>query len=199
MKGKNLVRLLIPALVLLLLIGIATPVLACSSKRTYSFVSIGYPGNPGTSIVSNNKEFIKGEITTGVDYGYPWGIDSWSHIGNSVFDLTTYTGNSVGVFTKTFQKGTLEIFGTAKLDGLGYFSYNGPMISAQGKDSQGNNIQIKITNGEQFAGLLVHGEGTGQGIIDHHFVTTSEKVTGLVIEVGPLTGDSLYVGTGTYE
>ena len=198
MNTKKIIRLLIPTITLLLLIGIATPVLACTPKGTYMFVSIGYPGNPGTNVVSNNEEHIKGEVTTGVDYGYPWGTDSWSHIGNSVFDLTSYMGSSVGVFTKTFQKGTLVVFGTASLDGLGYYTYYGPMITAQGKDSQGNSIQVKISNGEQFAGLLVHGLGNGEGIIDHHLVTTSEKVTGLIIELGPLTGDSLYVGMGTY-
>jgi hypothetical protein len=195
------VRFLIPTLALIILMAVAGPALACKTNPTYTVGSISYPdpNKPGTTVINGNIQTITGSVSTGTDYGYPWGSDSLRQVGNSVFDLTTRTGTANSCIHKTFQKGHLEIYTTNKLTGLGAYIYNGPAFTATGKDSQGNTVQVAVTSGASFYGLLITGTGTGHGTIDHHHVEIKETVTGVLVLAGPLKGDTLVSGTGTYS
>jgi hypothetical protein len=195
------VRFLIPTLALLILMAIAAPALACKPNPTYTVGSISYPdpNNPGTTVINGNSETITGGVSTGTDYGYPWGSDSIRQVANVVLDLTTHTGTVTSCIHKTFQKGCLEIYTTDTITGVGAYIYNGPAFTAAGKDAQGNTVQVAVTSGTSFYGLLITGTGTGHGTIDHHHVETKETVTGVLILAGPLKGDTLVSGTGIYS
>jgi hypothetical protein len=199
LKTKT-IKLLIPTLALLILLAIASPALACKQNPTYTLGSISYPdpNNPGTIAFNGNIETIKGSVSTGTDYGYPWGSDSVRQVTDSVIDLTTLTGTATSCIHKTFHEGNLEITTNNKLTGGGLYTYNGPTFTASGKDAQGNSIPVTIADGAQFIGLLISGTGIGHGTIDHHHVETKETVSGVVISAGPLKGDTLVAGTGMY-
>ncbi len=202
--NSKTVKFLIPTLALLILLAVATPVLACKTNQqnpTYTFGSISYPdtNNPGTTVITGNTETITGTVSIGTDYGYPWGRDCIRQVSNVVLDLTSYTGTTTGSVHKIFHDGSLDICTTDKLTGLGMYIYNGPTFTAAGKDAQGNTVQVTVSNGFSAYGLLLTGSGTGHGTIDHHHVETKETVTGVIIVAGPLNGDTLVAGTGMYS
>ncbi len=200
LKSKT-ARFLIPTLTLLILLAIATPVLACKPNLTYTLGSISYPdpNNPGTTVINGNIETITGSVSIGSDYGYPWGSDNLRQVSNLVLDLTSHTGTSTTFIHKIFNEGSLKIVTTDKLTGLGNYIYHGPTFTAAGKDSQGNTVPTIVSDGAAFFGLLITGTGTGHGHIDHHNVETKETVTGVFILAGPLKGDTLVAGTGMYS
>ena len=203
-RNSKTVKFLIPTLALLILLAVASPVLACNTNKqnpTYTFGSISYPdtNNPGTTVINGNTETITGTISTGTDYGYPWGRDCIRQVSNVVLDLASYTGTITGSVHKTFHEGSLDICTTDKLTGVGMYIYKGPTFTAVGKDAQGNTIQTTVSNGFSAYGLLITGSGTGHGTIDHHHVEIKETVTGVSVLAGPLKGDTLVAGTGMYS
>ena len=108
LKSKT-VKFLIPTLALLILLAIAAPVLACNTNKqtpTYTIGSISYPdpNNPGTTVINGNIETITGSVSTGTDYGYPWGKDCIRQVSNVVLDLTSYTGTSNQLYTQNIPR-----------------------------------------------------------------------------------------------
>lgn len=154
---------------------------------------------PGEETVVDNVLYVKGSVGIGDNYGYPWGEATHTQRNYFYLNQTDYTGKLIGYIDKDFCRGDLRMIGRCEFVGVGVYIYNGPTITANGTDANGNIIPVEITDGTQFFGLLFTGGASGYATINHNHFEVKEKMSGVNIVGGPLNGVGLIVGTGTYS
>ncbi len=193
MNRKNVLKILLPTFLLLTLLCTVSPAFAFRPPQKYVVVAAGYSQDQGEQTMKNNVLYVKGSVGVGVDYGYPWG--DGTHVQTNYFYLnyTDYTGKLVGTIEKTFDGVTLKMVAWCEFSGVGVYTYHGQTIMVETP-----NGPVELTDGMELMGLLYSGGATGYTINNHHLITVNEKMTGVNVAAGPLSGCGIVVGTGTY-
>jgi hypothetical protein len=203
----KIIKILIPTVTILLLLGAAATALASQTTTSYSFgaIEIGIP-NTGNTWTSADKILhkVNGESLS-YSFGYPWGSgvgtgDLATPHWNLNVDPTSknyLTGNGHRYFEKTFASGTLDLTSSYKFEGLvTSFTYEGPTFTVTLPAPYGI---LTITNGQVFNGafLAYTGQAKGHGTFLNGNVRVSESITGCNVLAGPLAGLNIIMGTGT--
>jgi hypothetical protein len=195
---------LVLALTLLMLLAAVAPVLACQPKTNYSFgaIALGNP-NTGTTSISANK-IVHERNVEGIsyDFGHPWGPGFSTTISKFDFNKDPnsrgmFKGSGVENIETGYQTGFLKIRTEIKMEGVGYYTYQGPLMIATmpyyGDPYYG---KVTVSYGDVFYGILIVGTGEGRGTFADGKVKVEEKFSGVAILSGPLTGLNVVSGTG---
>jgi len=176
--------ILVPVLALVMLFATAAPAMACKPQHgTFTQTGIGMGTSPGTVYVdANNVQHAigaHGEITF---FGSPWGTAVATTTNNVKLSLTSFTGTGHSAAVFNYKTGVAKGVAFLTFNGLGWYTYNGPTITAYG---------LTITHGQKIFGVLFSEVGGAFG--------TKGNLRGLneIIESG--TGVSITTPNGLMD
>jgi hypothetical protein len=195
---------LVLALSLLMLLAVASPVFASQPKINYSFgvIALGIP-NTGTTSISADK-IVHERNVEGIayDFGHPWGTGFSTTLSKFDFSKDTnspsmFKGSGVEILETGYQTGFLELKSAIKMEGVGYYTYHGPlMIATMPYYGDPYHGKVTVSDGDTFYGILIIGIGEGRGTFVDGNVEVEERFSGVAILSGPLAGLNVVSGTG---